>query len=83
VRIGSTTRLDAGLANALRTHGSVVCRGVRHVAIDVLPRQVITFRTVCGQDVVEDEKGCTDVTVCSWCLRVERTWVLAKATEVI
>jgi hypothetical protein len=61
----------------------VVHRGVRHVAIDVLPREVVTFRTVCGRDVVADGDETSDVTTCAWCLRVERTWVLVKATHVI
>jgi hypothetical protein len=83
VRIGSAPRLDIVTALARGTHREVVHEGVRHVAIDVLPRAVVTFRTVCGKDVVEDEGEASDVTACSWCLRVERTWVLVKATDAL
>jgi hypothetical protein len=78
VRPESAARLDAGTTKALRGDRHVVHEGVRHVAIDVLPRAVVTFRTVCGRDVVSDEHEPTEASRCSWCFRVERTWVLVK-----
>jgi hypothetical protein len=82
VRIDTANR-PGPVTAALRTHGHVVRAGVRHVAIDVLPRTVLTFRTVCGQDIVGDECESEDVTACSWCHRIERTWVIGKASDVI
>jgi len=61
----------------------VVCHGVRHVAIDVLPREVVTFRCVCGRDVVDDGEPAEPPTDCASCRLVDRTWLLVKATEVI
>jgi hypothetical protein len=79
VRIISASRRTA----ERHPHGQVVHEGVRHVAIEVLPREVITFRTVCGRDIVQGAHEPGDVTECGWCFRVERMWVLAKATDVI
>jgi hypothetical protein len=73
-----------GRVGATPHEGYVVARGVAHVPIDVLPREVATFRTICGQDVVEDEPDSSeDVIACSWCRRVERTWILVKSAELI
>jgi hypothetical protein len=83
VKTESTIRPHAGTTDVLRTHGHVVHAGVKHVAIDVLPREVVTFRTICGKDIVEDECDPADVTPCSWCLRVHRAWVLVSSTHVI
>ncbi len=47
----------------------VVHAGVRHVPIDVLPWDVVTFRTVCGLDVPRDEHGSGEVAACEWCQR--------------
>ena len=79
VRTERATRPGAATAVALRAPRSVIHEGVRHFVVDVLPRDVVTFRTVCGCDVVEDERSGADVSPCSWCLRVERTWILVKA----
>ena len=49
----------------------IVSDGVRHVPIDVLPWAVVTFRTICGQDVTEDTQPCTEPTDCRWCRRFE------------
>jgi hypothetical protein len=78
-------RANGSPARARTTPGGgyVVSRGVAHVPIDVLPREVATFRTICGQDVIDDEHESEDVIACSWCRRVERTWVLVKAAELI
>jgi hypothetical protein len=54
---------------ALTSGGHVVSRGVRHVPIDVLPRDVLTFRTICGQDVNEDQASSTEPIECTWCRR--------------
>jgi hypothetical protein len=61
----------AKTANALRAHGHVVSHGVRHVPIDVLPRDVLTFRTICGQDVREDVHASEEPKDCEWCRRFE------------
>ena len=45
----------------------VVHDGVRHLPIDVLPWDVVTFRTICGQDVTADEHASREVTDCAWC----------------
>lgn len=50
------------------------------MAIDVLPLEVVTFRCVCGGDVVEDGEPSTD---CASCRLVDRMWLLVKPTEVI
>ncbi len=47
----------------------VVHDGVRHVPIDVLPWDVVTFRTICGQDVTADERVLGEATACEWCGR--------------
>ena len=83
MRSASWTRPDAGTANAVRSHGFVVHQGVRHVAIDVLPREPLTFRAACGQDIVEDEHPSTESRECPSCLRFERRWLLVKSTDVI
>jgi hypothetical protein len=61
----------------------VVVLGVRHVPIDLLPRDIVTFRVICGQDVVPDEHPSADPLDCTWCCRVDRAWLLVKATDVI
>jgi len=61
----------------------VVSQGVRHVAVDDLPWDHLTFRTVCGHDVVEDEHPSPAPTDCEWCRRFERAWLLVKAIELI
>jgi hypothetical protein len=61
----------------------VVREGVRHIAIDVLPREPLTFRAACGLDVAPEENAPADTAECMWCLRFERTWLLVKATDVI
>jgi hypothetical protein len=54
----------------------VVVRGVRHVAIDVLPREVLSFRTVCNQDVIEDDHAAGEAADCERCRRLD----VGKAT---
>jgi hypothetical protein len=49
----------------------VVHSGIRHIPIDALPWEVVTFRTVCGRDLPVDEHGPGDVTACEWCRRFE------------
>jgi hypothetical protein len=44
---------------------------VRNVPIDVLPWEVVTFRTICGQDVTEDEHAPKEPTDCTWFRRFE------------
>jgi hypothetical protein len=83
VRSEGGTKAYASAVVARRAERFVVCRGVRHVPIDLLPWDVVTFRAVCGQDVVEDERPCAEPTDCKWCRRYERTWLLVKATSVI
>jgi hypothetical protein len=83
VRIEATSRPPAQIDVTHRADRFVVCRGVRHVPIDLLPREVVTFRVVCGQDVVEDEHPCTDPVDCTWCRRMDQAWLLVKATQVI
>jgi hypothetical protein len=56
---------------SFRAKREVVSHGVRHVAIDVLPRDVLTFRTVCNQDVTEDEQAIEEVTDCERCRRFD------------
>ena len=68
---GPETRRDAGTAKALRAHRYVVSQGVRHVPIDVLPRERLTFRTVCNLDVTEDDRSSGDSTDCLLCRRFE------------
>jgi hypothetical protein len=83
MRTVSRTRPDAGTANAVGSHGFVVHEGVRHIAIDVLPREPLTFRAACGQDIIEDEHPSVESRECPSCLRFERTWLRVKATDVI
>jgi hypothetical protein len=83
VRTEAGRRPDVGAPPGRRTAGLVVHEGVGHIVIDVLPREVTTFRTVCGRDVLDHEQDTEPATMCTWCLRVERTWVLVKAAEVI
>ena len=48
----------------------VVHDGIRHVPIDVLPWERVTFRTICGQDVTADEDVSGEVAAtCEWCRR--------------
>jgi hypothetical protein len=54
----------------------VVCHGVRHVAIDILPREAVTFRTVCNLDVTEDVPTSAEPTECDRCRRFD----VGKAT---
>jgi hypothetical protein len=61
----------------------VVNHGIRHVAIDVLPWEVVTFRTICGKDVTPEDHRSSDTMDCRWCRRFERAWRLVKATDVI
>jgi hypothetical protein len=42
-----------------------------HVRHNTLPRDVVTFRTTCGQDVPADENVSGEVTACEWCRRFE------------
>jgi hypothetical protein len=49
----------------------VVVGGIRHVPIDALPWEVVTFRTICGQDVTADERVSGSVTDCGWCRRFD------------
>jgi hypothetical protein len=49
----------------------VVHDHARHTPIDTLPRDVVTFRTTCGQDVPADENVSGEVTACEWCRRFE------------
>jgi hypothetical protein len=49
----------------------------------VLPRELLTFRAACGQDIVDDEHPSAQTTDCKWCLWVDRTWLVVKATEVL
>jgi hypothetical protein len=44
----------------------------RHVPIDILPRDVLTFRTVCNQDVTENEHTHNEPTDCTSCRPFER-----------
>ena len=53
----------------LRSH-CVVSQGVRHVVIDILPRDVLTYRTVCNLDVTADDRP-SDPTECERCRRLE------------
>ena len=80
--IGSTARSHAG-TGAVHARRYVVHKSVRHAVIDVLPREPVTFRAACGQDVVEGETLSGEPTDCTTCLRFERTWFLVKSTEVI
>ena len=83
VRSEAETKQRAGSAFALPPERFVVSHGVRHVVIDVLLWNVVTFRTVCGQDIVEDEHPPADLTECKWCGHFERTWLLVKSTDAI
>jgi hypothetical protein len=65
------TSLDGGTANALRAHRYVVDHGIRHVPIDVLPREPLTFRTICGKDITADELPSAEQTDCKWCRHFE------------
>jgi len=65
MRIEPGTEPDASVRIALRVDRHVVSRGVRHIPIDVLPRDVLTFGTICGQDVIEDERGAGDSVDCT------------------
>ena len=64
--------LDAGTSSGLRAHSYVVHQGVRHVAIDVLPREPVTFRVICGKDITADEPSSEGPTECELCKRFER-----------
>ena len=76
-------KLHATTEIAPRRDLFVVREGVRHVAIDILPREPLTFRAACGVDILADGPSCSEPTDCKWCLRLERLWVLVKATQVI
>jgi hypothetical protein len=67
----SGTEPRAATLPGLRAHSHVVHHGVRHVAIDVLPWEVVTFRTICGRDVTKDEHVDGEATECEWCRRFE------------
>jgi hypothetical protein len=56
---------------SFRAKRQVVSHGVRHIAIDVLPREPIAFRTVCNQDVIEDEHAIDEATECERCRRFD------------
>jgi hypothetical protein len=63
--------LDAGTSSGLRAQSYVVYQGVRHVAIDVLPREPVTFRVICGKDLTADELPAEGLTECKLCRRFE------------
>ena len=79
--MGPATRPRTASVLGLRSY--VVHRGLRHVAIDVLPREPMTLRAACGQDIIAREDPSGDCTDCQACLRFERTWLLVKSTAVI
>jgi hypothetical protein len=58
-------------AIAFRAKREVGWQGVRHVAIDILPREPLTFRTVCNLDVAEDEQTFGEPTECERCRRLD------------